>query len=124
MVLRSPVKRKSVGSIPTMTATTIWGIFNLNKWSWKMKYSYMCDDCGKIEVYDIPIKEYKSNIIVWCHNINKHRETGKFRMGRIYFSTQVQFHGEGFTGAGGALPHMDKQKRKKDLASKTDVEGI
>ena len=85
-----------------------------------MKYTYECSICSYQITIDIPLSKYNPSVTHTCINATHPPQ----EMDRVWNPTQVQFIGEGFTGAQGNLPKMDKAKRVKDLASKTDVEEI
>ncbi len=84
-----------------------------------MKYSWVCSKCKKMRTLEMTVEEYDNLAEVVCEK-DQHVAT----MNRVYIPAQLKFVGHGFTGAGGNQPHMDKQDRKKDLASASDAEPI
>lgn len=69
-----------------------------------MKYTYTCSICG-----DRTIEASPDHFPPECDH---------GRMQRVYASPLVIYRGDGFTGAAGSLPRMDKEKRKQDLSEK------
>lgn len=86
-----------------------------------MKYTYRCTTCGEERIVEKSIEEYTSRLRVYC--LNKKEHTRRL-MKRVYQPTRAQYIGDGFTGARGAIPHMDKEKRKIDLSSDSGVKTI
>lgn len=85
-----------------------------------MKYTYKCPICGDLRIIEIPLKEYMSNRRVYCLGNKEHTRR---LMKRVYQPTPAQYIGDGFTGARGARPKMNKEERKKDLASDSGIKG-
>lgn len=90
-----------------------------------MKYIYKCPECSTQSVCEMTTVEYtelNGHGLLCIHIGGNHNYT--VEMERVYSPVKVQFKGKGFTGAGGAIPQMEKKERVKDLAEKTNVEGI
>lgn len=90
-----------------------------------MKYTYVCANCSYMTTVQLTLEEYEKSKGVpssssFCEGIGA--KNGKHILVRVYFSPSVQYVGDGFTGAQGSLPHMDKAKRKEDLASDSGVD--
>lgn len=85
-----------------------------------MKYTYSCPCCGDEKIIEKSIQTYKSTMRVYCLGNQEHTRR---LMKRVYQPTRATFRGDGFTGAMGSLPKMDRKKREQDLASDSGVKG-
>ncbi len=85
-----------------------------------MKYKYRCNTCGQERIVEKTIQDYNPKMRVYCMGNKEHT---KRLMRRVYQPTPATYIGDGFTGARGALPRMNKKKREEDLASNSGVKG-
>ena len=99
-----------------------------------MKYTFRCPECKIEKTFKFSIRDYEQLISIFCNgfdqgtvpspetNNSPYDEHYVTKMERVYNPTRVAFRGEGFTGAGGTIPKMNKDKREKDLEKPTDVD--
>lgn len=79
-----------------------------------MRYSFRCSECKEEFHITTTVEAYAEMAKPTCSQ-------GHGEMSRIFGFIPVSYRGEGYTGAQKTLPKMDKEKRKKDLASPTGV---